>query len=134
MDKKEFTKLFRASGLSQIDAAKLFGVTRGTIHNWLTGKTIPEAKHDFIRESLSKSPEELKKKASSLEEGDGDYDTSFVKDGVEVTIEDIIKYIRNNRGYFFNHEYVKREVELRVAKELLKVTSDPKKFKEFIDS
>ncbi|CAM3390620.1 hypothetical protein [Zobellia roscoffensis] len=69
MNKEEFNELADRSLLKNSELGKLLGVGRGTIHNYRTGKTIPDTKVNFIREVLLKSPKEIRE---LLDNGDLD--------------------------------------------------------------
>lgn len=95
MNKEEFKELADNSGLTKKELGKLFGVTRGTIHNWLVGKNIPETKIDFIREILSKSPEEIRR-------------LSIHKD--VYTVEDVEPFVVKNFDKFMAMEGFRQKV------------------------
>ncbi len=73
MNKEEFKELVDKSKMKKAEIAKLLGVARGTIYNYLKGEKIPENKIDFIKEVLTKDKKTLtsmldKKEGQTVEE------------------------------------------------------------------
>lgn len=112
MDNMEFRELLKKSKLSKVDAAKVLGVGRQTIYNWLGEVEIPESKIEFVRNMLSKTPEELK----GLSENDGSY-----------AVENLLPYVVKHFDEFMAHEDFHRKVYIKaygIAKEIIESKKD----------
>lgn len=102
MEKTEFEKLLGNSGLSKVDAAKLLGVGRQTVYNWLKGSVpIPDSKEDFVRNMLNKSPEDL---------------TRLVNNDGEHTVDSVLPFVVKHFDEFMAHEDFHRKVYIKSYK------------------
>ena len=119
MTGKELKKRREDNGWTQQQLAELTGQSAKSITN---------------HESAKKVPNGALKKYNKVFGGSPDEGLQFVKGGISITMDDLVKFADSNKKAFFGHRYFKREIELLVAKKLLEVTSDPQKFKEFLAS
>jgi len=108
MDNKEFKILLDKSRLSKVDAAKVLGVGRQTVYNWIKGDVpIPDSKIEFVKSVLSRSPEELSGLAKS-EEGH--------------TVESVLPFVVKHFDEFMSHEDFHRKVYIKsydIAKDII---------------
>lgn len=95
MDSKEFKKLVDDSGLQITEVAKVLGIGRGTVYNYLKDDNIPETKVDFIRSTLKKDKDKLK---------------LIVKSEGVLTLENVIPFVVENFDEIVKDNRVSRKV------------------------
>ena len=101
MNKEEFKTLVDNSGMNKADIAKILGVARGTIYNYLKGETIPENKVEFIREVLSKDKNSLK---------------NLLGDDKGLTVENTLEFVVKNFDQYMSHPEFNNKVLIKSFK------------------
>lgn len=56
-DKTKLEKIVRDSGLTKLEIARLFGISRQTLYTWLEGKSMP--KQDYMKRLVGRGCESI---------------------------------------------------------------------------
>lgn len=126
MDNSEFKNLVDKSGLKKREIAELLGVSRMTINNWENTGVIPESKTKLIYEKLGKS--------NNVQTINKEVKSQTDREELQKQLDKMAVFAHNNQEAFWDHQYFNREIELRVSKRFLELTSDPNKFKDWLNN
>lgn len=128
MEPTDIKRLRKKMGLNQTEFGEIIGKGYRTIQTYESGQSVPggdamlklkELYQEYFGEGI-------------VTGSDGDNNLYLTKEGVKVTMRDIVDFADKNHEAFFNERYFKREIEIKVAKKLFELSNDPEKLKEFI--
>lgn len=124
----DIKELREKMGLTQEKFGELIGKKYRTIQTYEAGTSVPGGNAMLKIQELY--AQYFGQNVQSVDEGDNEL--FFIKEGVTVTMNDIVNFADKNYKDFFDQRYIKREIDLKVAKKLYELSNDKDKLREFL--